>query len=98
MFAKSVGFLEKFYTKNKIIFLPDLKTSHYAKKILECLETNNTSYVCKNANPSNIHIYVYNIPSNMYIVLLLVPFGMYGLSEIYGQYPLKTFTKIQSAS
>ena len=47
-------FIERKHTQDKIIFWPDLASSHYAKKTLNWLTEQNIPYVPKQDNPPNV--------------------------------------------
>ena len=47
-------FIQKFHKNDKILFWPDLATSHYAKKVTEYLMSSNIDFVQKDENPPNV--------------------------------------------
>ena len=49
-----IPFLKKNHPNNDYVFWPDKASSHYAKKILDFLESQNIPYVPKNRNPINL--------------------------------------------
>ena len=46
-------FINKYHQNDKILFWPDLASSHYASSMLHYLEANNVSVVRRNQNPPN---------------------------------------------
>lgn len=47
-------FIKKYHRRDKIVFWPDLASSHYAKVTLENLNKRNIEYVPKTFNPPNV--------------------------------------------
>lgn len=47
-------FINKKHSTLKVIFWPDLASSHYAKKTLEAMDSFQIPYVCKQENPPNV--------------------------------------------
>lgn len=47
-------FIEKYHQEEKIIFWPDLASSHYAKRTIENLKNNKIDFVPKEMNPPNV--------------------------------------------
>jgi hypothetical protein len=47
-------FIKKHHENEKIVFWPDLASSHYAKDTLAVLQQKNIEYVPKDCNPPNV--------------------------------------------
>ncbi|CAF4217618.1 unnamed protein product [Rotaria socialis] len=44
---------ERFHTKEKVLFWPDLATNHYSHKVMDYLDDNEVQMVHKEWNPQN---------------------------------------------
>jgi transposase len=51
--ARLMPFIENYHNKNKVLFWPDLASSHYGLKVIEFFNENNISFVPKEKNPQN---------------------------------------------
>ena len=49
-----VPFIRKHHIGTKYVFWPDLASSHYAKSVLDWLQSNNIPFVANEANPANV--------------------------------------------
>ena len=49
-----IPFIKKNYPNNKILFWPDLSTTHYAKQCISYLEQEKINFVKKEENPPNV--------------------------------------------
>ena len=52
--SKLIAFIDKYHKDEKIVFWPDLASSHYAKDTIEWLTAKNIPFVPKESNPPNI--------------------------------------------
>ena len=49
-----VPFIKKHHIGTKYVFWPDLASSHYARSVVDWLQSNNISFVPKESNPANV--------------------------------------------
>lgn len=52
--SKLLPFIEKYHKDDKILFWPDLASSHYAKDTIDWLRAKNVPFVPKEYNPPNV--------------------------------------------
>ncbi|CAF4392687.1 unnamed protein product [Rotaria socialis] len=51
--ARLIPFIQRFHTKEKVLFWPDLATNHYSHKVMDYLDDNEVQMVHKEWNPQN---------------------------------------------
>ncbi|CAF3321807.1 unnamed protein product [Rotaria socialis] len=51
--VRLIPFIQRFHTKEKVLFWPDLATSHYSHTVMDHLDDNEVQMVHKEWNPQN---------------------------------------------